>query len=121
MIGFVEWMVKFIRHFSTLLGYIHVQDRTNRPGQEDQLNHAAVEEFIAQLAEEEKMLILLQRELYDGSWDDMLVDLQNRLNGRPYIFKLANRIKDDIARIEKLKTFEDQHNLKLADYVKPPA
>ena len=50
----------------------------------------------------------------------MLDDLRNRLEGKPYIFKLAHRIQDDIARIEKLKTLEEDHNVKLADFVKPP-
>ena len=76
--------------------------------------------FVMQLAEEDRMLILLQRELYEGSWDAMLADLRNRLEGRPYIFKLANRIHDDIERIGKLQAFEKEHDIHLTDYVKPP-
>ena len=55
---------------------------------------------------EEKMLVTLRDELYGGSWDRMLKDLKDRLKGRPYIFKLVNRIKDDLKRIEKLKANE---------------
>lgn len=80
-----------------------------------------VTQFIAQLAQEEKMLVVLQRELYEESWQAMLADLRNRLDGKPYIFKLANRIRDDIARIERLKAFEEQHGVKLADYIEPPS
>jgi hypothetical protein len=63
------------------------------------------------------MLVVLKRQLYDGDWETMLDDLKNRLAGKPYIFKLANRIQDDIARIEVLRKFEAEHNIDLADYV----
>ncbi|MCF7958688.1 MAG: hypothetical protein K9M57_09605 [Phycisphaerae bacterium] len=85
--------------------------------------HACCKEtdsFLDNLTAEERMLIVLQAELYDDSWAAMLTDLKNRLEGKPYIFKLANRIKDDIDRIEKLHTFEKKHTIKLSDYVKPP-
>ena len=75
---------------------------------------------MAQLVEEERMLIILQGELYEHSWQAMLNDLRNRLEGKPYIFKLAHRIQDDINRIEKLKDFEEKHQVKLSDFVKPP-
>jgi len=96
--------------------------------------------FAAQLTEEERMLVVLRRELYESlernepdaddpeartrrrrkGWEAMLADLQNRLEGRPYIFKLAHRIRDDMARIAKLQAFEDEHDVDLADYVAPP-
>ena len=104
-------------------------DRTSRQGQpgkdvsaENQQtpNEGVIEAFVAQLNEQEQMLILLQSELYEGSWQAMMADLQNRLEGRPFIFKLANRIRDDMARIEKLQAFEEEHGVKLADCVKPP-
>jgi len=63
------------------------------------------------------MLIVLKRELYDGSWDDMTEDLRARLEGRPYIFKLVNRISDDLGRIERLRAFETRHEVDLSDYV----
>jgi len=50
----------------------------------------------------------------------MLDDLRNRLAGKPYIFKLANRIQDDIERIEQMSQFEQEHNIDLADYVEMP-
>ena len=80
-----------------------------------------VQGFVDQMTAEERMLVLLQKELYEGSWQAMLTDLQNRLEGRPFIFKLANRIRDDISRIEKLRSFEEKHGVQLADYVKPPS
>jgi len=89
-------------------------------GQEGPENVSVIEAFIAQITEEERMLIILQAQLYEHSWPAMLEDLRNRLDGKPYIFKLAHRIQDDIARIEKLKDFEEKHHVKLADFVEPP-
>jgi len=91
-----------------------------RKDQEGQSAIAEVGAFVAQLSDEERMLILLKGELYEGSWQAMLSDLSNRLEGKPYIFKLANRIRDDITRIEKLQRFEEQHQVDLTDFVEPP-
>ena len=111
-----------------------------RPGQEGPEDASVIETFVAQLTDEERMLIVLKSQLYESSgeadepdrpdgaeaigaddgWQGMLTDLNNRLEGKPYIFKLANRIADDIARIEKLRAFEEQHKVNLSDYVEPP-
>jgi len=77
-----------------------------------------VSDFINSLSEEHRMLVILKAQLYDGMWEPMLDDLQNRLTGKPYIFKLANRIQDDIRRIEEMQEFESEHDIDLADYVK---
>ena len=74
--------------------------------------------FVEQLTSEEKMLVILKVELYEGSWSSMLEDLRSRLAGRPHIFKLADRITEDIDRIEKLQGFEQSHHADLSDYVK---
>jgi hypothetical protein len=76
-----------------------------------------VSDFVGRLSEEQRMLIVLKSQLYDGKWDAMLDDLKNRLAGKPYIFKLVNRIKDDIARIDQLQAFEREHKIDLADFV----
>ena len=73
--------------------------------------------FVESMSSEERMLVVLKRELYEGSWDEMVADLQARLDGRPYIFKLAHRIVDDLERIEKLRTFEQSRRIDLSDYV----
>ncbi len=78
-----------------------------------------IQAFINRLDSQERMLVVLQHELYEDSWVAMLTDLKNRLDGKPFIFKLANRINDDINRIKKLQTFETTHAIKLSDYVKP--
>ncbi|MHC4646275.1 MAG: hypothetical protein ACYTBJ_12305 [Planctomycetota bacterium] len=79
-----------------------------------------VADFVSSLSEEYRMLVILKAQLYGGSWEPMLDDLQNRLAGKPYIFKLANRIKDDIERIKRMRQFEAEHNVDLANYVDLP-
>ncbi len=79
-----------------------------------------VSDFINGLSEEHRMLVILKAQLYGGAWEPMLDDLRNRLAGKPYIFKLANRIQDDIERIEKMQGFEEEHKVDLADYIDLP-
>ena len=79
-----------------------------------------VSDFVSGLSEEQRMLVALKAQLYDGSWEPMLDDLENRLAGKPYIFKLASRKKDDIERIEQMQKFEAEYNIDLADYVDLP-
>jgi hypothetical protein len=74
--------------------------------------------FVEGLTNEERMLVVLKRELYEGSWEEMAADLKARLQGRPYIFKLASRIADDLERIERLSGFEKRFGVDLGDYVK---
>lgn len=76
-------------------------------------------QFVAGLSEEEIMLVRLRDELYDGRWESMLADLRDRLQGKPYVFRLAHPIQDDIDRIERLNRFERQHNVNLARYLRP--
>jgi hypothetical protein len=77
----------------------------------------AIADFVRGLSAEHKMLIVLKSQLYGGKWEPMHQDLKNRLEGKPYIFKLANRINDDIERIEQMRQFEQQYSVNLADYV----
>ncbi|MBN1127305.1 MAG: hypothetical protein JXA82_20050 [Sedimentisphaerales bacterium] len=76
-----------------------------------------VREFVDRLDDEHKMLVILKAQLYGGRWEPMLDDLQNRLDGKPYIFKLANRISDDIDRIRRMKAFETEQGVDLAEFV----
>lgn len=73
--------------------------------------------FLDILDEKHRMLVVLRTQLYGDRWEPMLEDLQNRLEGKPYIFKLVNRIKDDIERIERMRSFELEHQIKLSDYL----
>ena len=77
-----------------------------------------VDSFVRELDELHRMLVILKRQLYGGQWQPMLNDLQNRLEGKPYIFKLANRIRDDVERIRLLQKFEKDNDVDLADFVK---
>ena len=79
-----------------------------------------VSDFVEGLSDEQRMLVVLKAQLYGRTWEPMLDDLRNRLAGKPYIFKLANRIQDDIERIEQMSEFEAEHNIDLADYVDLP-
>jgi|WetSurMetagenome_2_1015567.scaffolds.fasta_scaffold46340_2 hypothetical protein len=74
-------------------------------------------QFVAGLSEEEVMLLRLRDELYGGRWDAMLADLNDRLQGKPFVFKLAHRIQDDIERIERLNRFERQYSVDLAKFL----
>ncbi len=65
----------------------------------------------------DRMLITIRDELYEGSWEEMEADLKARLEGRPYIYKLATRIKEDLVRIEKLKTYEEDFNINLSTFL----
>jgi len=78
---------------------------------------AEIEDYVSRLSPEEKMLIILKSQLYAGQWQPMIDDLNNRLEGKPYVFKLATRIKDDIQRVHELKIFEDSSSVDLCDYV----
>ena len=81
------------------------------------LDQQAVEAYVNTLGDEQKMLIALKAQLYGGSWEPMLDDLKNRLEGKPYIFKLVNRINDDIDRIIAMKNFEEENGVDLAKYI----
>lgn len=87
---------------------------TETPDQTEQ----KVRQFVAAMSREQRMLVVLKTELYDGNWDEMEADLKARLEGRPYIFKLAHRITDDLERIERLRKFEQDTGVDLGDYVR---
>ena len=76
------------------------------------------EKFYGALSHPERILVDLRDEIYDGSWEQMLRDLRDRLQKKPFIFKLVNQIQDDIVRIEKLADYEKKHRLNLADFRK---
>jgi hypothetical protein len=63
-------------------------------------------------------LVILRDELYEGSWEDMETDLRARLEGRPYIFKLAHRIVDDLDRIRYLQQFETDQQVDLGTFIR---
>ncbi|OHB62053.1 MAG: hypothetical protein A2167_03640 [Planctomycetes bacterium RBG_13_46_10] len=95
------------------------QSRDSRK-QKDSAIKKIIDDFVNGLSDEHRMLVILKSQLYDNTWEPMLDDLRHRLEGKPYIFKLVNRIEDDIKRIEQMRKFETEHNIDLADYVNLP-
>ena len=73
--------------------------------------------YVSALTSEESMLLTLRDELYKGDWDRMLRDLEDRRQGRPYVFKLVNLINEDIQRIGKLRAYELAHGVNLSDFL----
>ena len=55
------------------------------------------------LAPEDRVLRDVRDQLYGGDWDELERDLRARLEGKPYIFKLATKIEEDLARIARLR------------------
>lgn len=79
---------------------------------------ADIDDFVSRLTPEEVMLVVLKRQLYGGKWEPMMSDLENRLNGKPYVFKLETRIIDDLKRVSRLREFEIVYSIDLADFVR---
>ena len=94
-------------------GAREVRDVSSAPAQTRQ----QVRRFVEGMTREERMLVVLKRELYEGDWEEMVADLKARLEGRPYIFKLAHRIADDLERIDRLRRFERRTGADLSEYV----
>jgi hypothetical protein len=84
------------------------------PGPRDQDRLKSV---LSALSAEERVLVKLRDELYEGSWTEMLKDLEARRDGKPYVFKLASRVSEDIARIGRLRQIESGHQINLGEYV----
>jgi hypothetical protein len=78
-----------------------------------------IDAFVETLTDEDKMLVRLREELYEGQWDAMLADLNDRLHGGPYIFRLASRIQDDMVRVSRLSRFERETGVNLAKLIWP--
>lgn len=94
-----------------------VNSSKHRSKRRDAALNRVVSDFVKNLSNEQRMLVVLKAQLYGGSWEPILDDLRNRLAGKPYVFKLAGRIKDDIERIERMQEFEAEHNIDLVDFV----
>jgi hypothetical protein len=77
------------------------------------------QEFFRSLSPEEEQLLILRDFLYEGDWDEMLQDLNDRQSGKPFIFKLKSRIEEDLQRIERLREYERKHGIDLGKFVEP--
>lgn len=70
------------------------------------------------------MLLTLRQELYDGSWEAMLQDLQDRLEGRPHVFewtppdaRMRQTLVIHMELIEQMRKAEGELGVNLADWV----
>ena len=86
---------------------------SDREAREETVAEEQVTRFVASLTPEERLLVRIKAELYEGSWDELVADLEARLSGRPYVLKLATRIEDDLVRVAKLRGFEKEQNIAL--------
>lgn len=78
------------------------------------------ETYFQSLSAEAKQLVILQRILYEGSWEEMIQDLEARQQGRPFIYKLQTRIEEDLDRIRLLAEYEKHNDVRLSNYVERP-
>jgi hypothetical protein len=76
---------------------------------------AGVPDDLPRLTNEERMLVTIRDTLYEGSWDDFLNDLRDRLADRPYVFdtvpaspRTRQTIGHHIELIERLAAWERQ-------------
>ncbi|MHC4441083.1 MAG: hypothetical protein ACYTF1_04605 [Planctomycetota bacterium] len=91
------------------------------PDQQTPQMHAS-QGKIGPLSDEERMLVRLRDELYEGSWDQFVHDLKARLSGEPHIFEIgpaSDRLKETIDNhlrmIGRLKALEKQLGISLQD------
>ncbi len=82
-----------------------------------EFSNIAPREFFSRLSPEESQLLLVRESLYDGSWEEMEADMRHRLERKPYIFRLQNRIEEDLARIHYLKRYEMQKGVDLGMFL----
>jgi hypothetical protein len=73
--------------------------------------------YFRTLSREEQHLLALKELLYEGSWEEIVLDLRARKAGKPHVFKLETRIDEDLLRIEKLRSYEADCGVNLAKYL----
>jgi hypothetical protein len=69
--------------------------------------------FAEGLTKEDRLLVAIRDELYEGSWEELLGDLDARMNRKPFVLKLKTRLEEDTARVAKLRAFEREHSVDL--------
>ncbi|MCX7804447.1 MAG: hypothetical protein N3A38_04570 [Planctomycetota bacterium] len=74
------------------------------------------EEYVAGIQEHEKVLILVKEELYGGSWARLEADLQARLAGKPYLFKIKTGrvLQRDLEAVRRMRKYEEAKGCDLA-------
>lgn len=80
-------------------------------------------EFARKLRSEDKILIRLVEDLFDGNWDAMIEDVRDRQAGRPYLFEqpwasnAAERLSEHLDWIQRLRDYEAEHKIRLVNYL----
>ncbi len=74
--------------------------------------------FVKKLEPYERMLVDLKDLLYEGSWDRVLSDLRAARENRPYVYRLSNAIERDLKAIERMKSYEEKHQVNLSALLK---
>jgi hypothetical protein len=73
----------------------------------------ALREFLATLDDRDRMLLDVLDVLYVGRWEDLVEDLQAARDGRPYVFKVAEHIEDDLKRVRRMHEAEKIFSVRL--------
>lgn len=71
--------------------------------------------FVSQLSDGDRTLLLLRDELYGGSWEELVADLEARRDRKPFVFKLSSRIEEDLDRIARLRSYEAEQRVNLRE------
>jgi hypothetical protein len=53
-----------------------------------------------------RRLVAVVKTLYAGSWDDCAEDIRRRRAGKPYLFKLALGLDDELDWLHRLQAYE---------------
>ena len=76
------------------------------------------ERFFRSLTSEDEQLLIIRDILYDGLWNEVILDLKARQEGKPFVFKLSSRIEEDLHRIDRLSEYENEHGVDLGVYLR---
>jgi len=63
-------------------------------------------EVLAALDAPVRRLVAVVKTLYAGSWDDCAEDIRRRRAGKPYLFKLALGLDDELEWLHRLQAYE---------------
>lgn len=81
-------------------------------------------DYARNLSYENKVIVWLrdntpdyQAPTKEERWKIMENDLRDRKEKRPYIYKIINRIVEDLPKLRTLKAYESEHKIDLADYI----
>lgn len=94
------------------------QSESRAKGGRKKADLPSADEFAKGLAETERIALIVRDELFGGSWENMRKDLEARAAGRPYVFRLASRIDEDLKAVKKLSAFEQRRKVNLAEYLR---